>query len=158
MGVMKFKIGELAKMTGCQVVTIRYYEKEGLLPEPERTGSNYRLYDESAVERLHFIRHCRLHGMDLGEIKDLLAFKDHPTVNCDWIHTLVKEHLKRVDKQIAELQHLKGHLQKLLEHSTGEKDGCGIIAGLNAIESCPYCENRNCKCSKLREERNKGIL
>ena len=49
---MKVKIGELARMAGCQTVTIRYYEKEGLLPAPERSGGNYRLYDETQAERL----------------------------------------------------------------------------------------------------------
>ena len=62
------KIGELAKKTGCQVVTIRYYEKEGLLPEPERSEGNYRLYSEADIERLRFIRHCRHHDMKLAEI------------------------------------------------------------------------------------------
>lgn len=62
---MKVKIGELAKMTGCQVVTIRYYEKEGLLKRPERTERNYRLYGEEDMARLRFIRHCRQHGMSL---------------------------------------------------------------------------------------------
>ena len=65
---MKVKIGELAKMTGCQVVTIRYYEKEGLLKRPERTERNYRLYGEEDMARLRFIRHCRQHGMSLDEI------------------------------------------------------------------------------------------
>ena len=52
---MKLKIGELAKKSGCPVVTIRYYEKKGLLPEPDRNGSNYRLYDEADMERLRFV-------------------------------------------------------------------------------------------------------
>ncbi len=56
---MQIKIGELAKRTECQAETIRYYEKEGLLPQPSRSGGNYRLYDEEHIERLRFIRHCR---------------------------------------------------------------------------------------------------
>ena len=85
---MKVKIGKLAKMTGCEVVTIRYYEKEGLLKEPERTEGNYRVYGEDAQERLRFIRHCRQHGMKLSEIRELLAFSDNPTVSCDWVNNL----------------------------------------------------------------------
>lgn len=77
---MKVKIGELAKMTGCQVVTIRYYEKEGLLKRPERTERNYRLYGDEDIARLRFIRHCRRHGMSLDEIRTLLVYSDHPTV------------------------------------------------------------------------------
>ncbi len=145
---MKIKIGDLAAMTGCQVVTIRYYEKEGLLPQPERTGANYRLYDEHAVERLRFIRHCRQHDMNLAEIRALLAFKDNPTMNCDWINSLVENHLAAVDEQIASLQHLKQHLQTLLHKcSGGKKAECGILESLNKGESCPYCENFRCRQS-----------
>lgn len=143
---MKVKIGELAKMTGCQVVTIRYYEKEGLLREPERTGGNYRLYGDEEIERLRFIRHCREHGMNLAEIRDLLAFRDHPTVNCDWINSLIERHIASVDEQIASLTHLKGHLQTLLHKCSGGKRAeCGILESLNRGEACPYCENLHCR-------------
>ena len=69
---MTIKIGELARRTECQVETIRYYEKEGLLPEPTRSRGNYRLYGEAQVERLQFIRHCRSLDMTLGEVRALL--------------------------------------------------------------------------------------
>ena len=62
---MAYKIGELARHVGCRVVTIRYYEKEGLLRSPERTAGNYRLYDETDVERLRFIQRCRSLDMSL---------------------------------------------------------------------------------------------
>ena len=142
---MKVKIGELAKMTGCQIVTIRYYEKEGLLHEPERTEGNYRLYDDAAIDRLRFIRHCREHGINLAEIRDLLAFKDHPVASCDWINSLVEKHIAGVDKQIASLQHLKQHLLALLQKCPGGKHGeCGILESLGKGESCPYCKSLQC--------------
>lgn len=144
---MQVKIGELAKMVGCQVVTIRYYEKEGLLREPKRSGGNYRLYGDEEIERLRFIRQCRRHGMNLVEIRELLAFKDNPSVNCDWINTLIENHIADVNEQIASLEHLKGHLQKLLHKcSGGKKAECGIIAGLEEAEYCPYCADLRC-CS-----------
>ena len=68
----KLKIGELARMAGCQVVTIRYYEREGLLPEPARSDGNYRLYTSQHLEQLHFIRHCRSVEMTLEDIRLLL--------------------------------------------------------------------------------------
>lgn len=143
---MKVKIGELAKMTGCQVVTIRYYEKEGLLQEPERTGANYRLYGDGAIERLRFILHCRRHGMNLSEIRELLAFKDNPTVSCDWINSLVEKHIANVDEQIAALSHLKKHLETLLQQcSGGKKTGCGILESLHKGVECPYCEDLRCR-------------
>ena len=128
---MKVKIGELAKMTGCEVVTIRYYEQEGLLKEPERTEGNYRVYGEDAQERLRFIRHCRQHGMKLSEIRELLAFSDNPTVSCDWVNNLIKQHIESVEKQINDLTHLKKHLESLYHKCDGgKKSDCGIIKSL----------------------------
>ncbi|WP_354687858.1 MerR family transcriptional regulator, partial [Cupriavidus necator] len=62
---MGIRIGELAKRTDCEIVTIRYYEKEGLLPEPARSSGNFRLYGDVHVERLQLIRHCRSLDMTL---------------------------------------------------------------------------------------------
>ena len=66
------KIGELAEATGTQIETIRYYEREGLLPEPGRSTGNYRIYDRVHADRLSFIRHCRALDMNLDEIRVLL--------------------------------------------------------------------------------------
>lgn len=146
---MKLKIGELAKMSGCQVVTIRYYEKEGLLPKPDRTGGNYRLYGDDDIERLRFIRHCRRHDMKLSEIRELLAFKDNkdkPDATCDWINNLVEEHIANVSEQIASLSQLKEQLEQLLHSCTGgKKSGCGIIQSLSSMDSCPFCEDFRCR-------------
>ena len=125
---MKVKIGELAKMTGCEVVTIRYYEKEGRLKEPERTEGNYRVYGEDAQERLRFIRHCRQHGMKLSEIRELLAFSDNPTVSCDWVNNLIKQHIESVEKQINDLTHLKKHLESLYHKCDGGKKAYPALA------------------------------
>lgn len=149
---MQVKIGELAKMTGCQVVTIRYYEKEGLLPQPERTGANYRLYGDEAIERLHFIRHCRHHGMKLSEIRELLAFRDNPKTDCGWINTMIEEHIANVTGQIASLMHLKGHLEALLHRCEGgHKDECGILKSLNEADTCPYCEDARCRNEHMEQ-------
>ena len=75
---MEIRIGDLAKRSGCEVVTIRYYEKEGLLPKPARSGGNFRLYGEAHIERLQFIRHCRSLDMTLSEIRALLGLRDNP--------------------------------------------------------------------------------
>lgn len=150
---MPLKIGELARLSGCQVVTIRYYEKEGLLPQPERTSANYRLYDESDVERLHFIRRCRLHGMNLAEIRSLLAFKDHPTVSCAWINDLVDRHIADVERQIASLQHLKTHLEALRHTCAGDHvQGCGIIDTLDHGSPCACCHEEHCHLNELSVE------
>ncbi|WP_146053956.1 MerR family transcriptional regulator, partial [Pseudomonas syringae] len=72
------KIGELAKLTDTQVETVRYYEREGLLPAPARSDGNYRLYTQAHVERLSFIRNCRSLDMTLEEIRSLLNLRDSP--------------------------------------------------------------------------------
>jgi DNA-binding transcriptional MerR regulator len=72
------KIGELARLVGTNVETIRYYERDGLLPEISRTEGNFRIYGEAHAERLSFIRNCRSLDMTLDEIRVLLRFKDSP--------------------------------------------------------------------------------
>ncbi len=136
---MKVKIGELARMAGCQVVTIRYYEKEGLLPAPERSAGGYRLYDEAQAERLRFIRHCRVHGMSLGEIRSLLAYQENPVADCGWIGALVQRRIEAVDRQIAELKALRGRLERLGRTCAGGAGGCGILKSLGASDGCPFC-------------------
>ena len=72
------KIGELAAASDTSVETIRYYEREQLLPEPARSASNYRLYTQAHVERLAFIRHCRALDMPLNDIRQLIALLGNP--------------------------------------------------------------------------------
>ena len=93
------KIGELAKLTDCQVETIRYYEREGLLPEPARSEGNYRLYTQAHVERLTFIRNCRSLDMTLEEIRSLLNLRDSPQDQCESVNALIDEHIHHVDLQ-----------------------------------------------------------
>ncbi len=136
------KIGDLAKKTGCKVVTIRYYEKEGLLAPPGRTEGNYRQYGREDQERLEFIMHCRRHGMKLDEIKKLLVFRSHPQRDCTWVTDLVEKHIKNVDEQIASLEHLKMHLEQLRGSCAGGHSGetCGIMRSLgNVGECCASC-------------------
>jgi Cd(II)/Pb(II)-responsive transcriptional regulator len=126
------KIGELAKATGTQTETIRYYERENLLPIAMRTESNYRVYDGSHVERLAFIRHCRCLDMTLDEIRVLLHFKDAPDENCGAVDALLQEHIGHVVSRIRELQALESELRSLQQqcspgHLAGE---CGILGGL----------------------------
>ena len=78
---MSVKIGDLAKAAHTQTKTIRYYEREGQLPEASRTESNYRIYVNSHINRLAFIRHCRSLDMTLYEIRTLLQLKDEPCEN-----------------------------------------------------------------------------
>lgn len=127
------KIGELAKATGTQTETIRYYETEGLLPKAGRTESNYRVYGQAHVARLSFIRHCRTLDMTLGEIQTLLRFKDAPEQNCEEVNELLDEHIGHVAARIRELRLLQTELKSLREQcgAAREAAACGILNGLD---------------------------
>ena len=127
------KIGELAKKAGCRVETVRYYEREGLLPAPARSEGNYRLYGAQHLERLVFIRNCRTLDMTLEEIQRLLALRDLPHESCAGINSLVDEHIEHVQARIDSLQALRGQLTELRDRCNGPKEAedCGILRQLN---------------------------
>lgn len=127
------KIGDLAKAIGCDVQTVRHYEKQGLLPQPARSASGYRLYQAEDAERLRFIRRCRELGMSLPEIGVLLHYRDEPDAACGEVNAIVDHHLAGIDVKIAVLLGLREALAALrtqCAESRVAKD-CGI---LNALE------------------------
>lgn len=127
------KIGELATATQTQVETIRYYEREGLLPQAPRSEGNYRIYGPDHVERLGFIRHCRSLDMTLDEIRVLLRFKDSPSEDCGDVNALLDEHIGHVAARIRELRALEKQLKALREQCVVAQDAghCGILSGLS---------------------------
>ena len=126
------KIGDLAKRAQCPAETIRYYEREGLLPEPTRTAGNYRLYSRAHLERLAFIRNCRSLDMTLEEIRQLLRVRDVPGENCDAAHHLLDEHIAHVATRVAELQQLERQLKALRRQCAPARleKNCAILDGL----------------------------
>jgi Cd(II)/Pb(II)-responsive transcriptional regulator len=126
------KIGELASHSSIPVETIRYYEREGLLPAPARTQGNFRVYEAPHLERLQFIRHCRGLDMSLDEVRVLLRFRDTPAEDCGDVNALLDEHIGHVSKRIRELRALERQLKGLRERcrSTQPADQCGILSGL----------------------------
>jgi Cd(II)/Pb(II)-responsive transcriptional regulator len=101
---MPMKIGALAEATGTPVETIRFYEREGLLPPPARADNNYRVYLPAHVERLAFIRQCRNLDMTLDEIRALIALRESPAQDCGEINALLDEHIGHVAHRIRELK------------------------------------------------------
>lgn len=134
---MPIKIGELAKRTGATVETIRYYEKEGLLPAPSRSEGNYRLYREEHIERLQFILHCRTLNMALDDVRILLQYWDTPDKDCGDVNTLLDAQIHAVEIRMKELTHLKQHLTVLRQKciSRAPAVSCGILNAL-ADNSC----------------------
>lgn len=124
------KIGELAARTGCQPVTIRYYEQAGLLPVPPRSEGNYRVYTRAHEERLLFIRNCRALDMSLDEIRQLLDYQDNPSGDCSEINALVEAHIEHVSSRIKVLQQLQDKLVGLRQRCAGAEPSCSILQEL----------------------------
>ena len=126
------KISDLAKAAQTQSETIRCYERKDLLPQAARTQANYRACDESHVQRLAFIRHCRALGMTLTEIAALLQFKDAPQQNCADVNNLIDAHIGHVSQRIRELKFLEKELKTLRQLCTDSQQaaGCAILGGL----------------------------
>lgn len=127
----RVKIGELARAARTQVETVRYYEREGLLPEPARTESNYRSYDEQHLLRLSFIRSCRSLDMTLEEIRALLRFKEDPAANCVAVNELIDEHVEHVADRIRELKRLQAQLKELRAQCDAAGASCRILETLD---------------------------
>src|SRR5579863_914031 len=125
-------IGELARRTGCGIETIRYYEREGLLPKPGRTSGNFRRYGQEHAELLSFIRHCRSLDMALNEIRILLKFRSAPDEDCQEVNALLDTHIGHVKERITELQSLEGQLRALRDKCSSARpaEHCGIMQGL----------------------------
>lgn len=126
------RIGELARLTGTQTETIRFYEREALLPAADRTARNYRIYNSGHAERLSFIRQCRGLDMALGDIRLLLRLKDAPVGKCDEVNALLDEHIGRVARRIDGLRQLEKQLSGLRQRCRAGQEiaDCGILSGL----------------------------
>ncbi len=125
-----FTIGQVARRAEVGVQTIRYYEREGLLPEPARRPSGYRVYPEGVVRRLLFIRRAKELGFSLREIKELLALRVDPGCTCGEIKARALAKVDDVDRKIASLQCIRGALLDLA-------DAC---PGGNATTDCPILD------------------
>ncbi|HGM8174753.1 TPA: Cd(II)/Pb(II)-responsive transcriptional regulator [Pseudomonas aeruginosa] len=126
------RIGELGKKADCLVQTVRFYESEGLLPEPARSEGNFRLYDEVHLQRLLFIRRCRAKDMTLDEIRQLLNLRDRPELGCGEVNALVDAHIAQVRTKMKELRALERELIDLRRSCDSARTSreCGILNSL----------------------------
>lgn len=126
------RIGELADGAACPVETVRYYERECLLPAARRSAGNYRVYGPEHAERLAFIRRCRSLDMSLPEIRALLQAIEQPEADCGPVNALLDEHIGHVAARIAELRQLKSELDAIRAHCRGSEPTkrCGILTSL----------------------------
>ncbi len=108
-------VSKLAERVGVRADTIRYYEREGLIPRAERTPSGYRMFEESAVRRLRFIRGSQRFGLRLSEIKGLLDVMDRGLCPCGHASELLTARIAEIDRQIAELRELRRDLGRVTD-------------------------------------------
>ena len=124
------QIGQLAEIAGVETQTIRFYEKEGLLPPPDRQENGYRVYTKNHSERLAFIRSCRMMELSLAEIRELQNYQNSPKQSCNAVNVLLDNHIEQVRSQIDALQKLEKQLVSLrLSCTDGRQvEGCGVLA------------------------------
>ncbi|HWD57471.1 MAG TPA: helix-turn-helix domain-containing protein [Stellaceae bacterium] len=127
------QIGELARRSGCNVETVRYYERIGLLPSPARSAGRYRLYGAADVRRLAFVRRARGLGFTLDEVRALLALSTHDgRAACAEVRQLAADHLAEVRAKIADLKAMETVLADAVRCcDAGELPGCPLIESLS---------------------------
>ncbi len=123
-------IGALGKLTGVNIETIRYYERIGLLPGAARTSSNYRVYGDTHVRRLTFIRKARDLGFPIEMVRRMLALSDQPDRPCREVDALVGEQMREVERKIADLERLWEELDRLAHQCSG-----GLVSDCRIIEA-----------------------
>lgn len=109
------RIGDLARVTGIKAETIRFFEKEGLLPTPARTGGNYRQYEPAHAIRLSFIKRARELGFTLLEVRQFLSLADDSSDQSHLQAELIDAHLEQVDERINDLTSLRARLVRMKE-------------------------------------------
>ena len=141
MGAMAMKIGELAARAGCDVQTIRFYEREGLLEAPERESSGYRRYAARHLARLHFIRHCRSLDIPLSEVRQLLAFAEAPDQCCAEVNALLDDQIAQVQRRLKALRGLEKQLTALRKRCDGDTSHpCAILESFMTAAEEHACE------------------
>jgi len=124
-------IGRLARLGGVNLETIRYYEREGLLPKPPRTEAGYRLYPRKTTRRLRFIKRAQELGFSLAEIRELLALRMKPGTKREHIRSRAEGKIADIEHKIQTLEAMKKTLRKLTERC----DGCGPLSECPILES-----------------------
>jgi Hg(II)-responsive transcriptional regulator len=126
------RIGEVAKLTGIGIETIRFYERKGLLDEPDRRPSGYRQYDESVVARLRFVRRSKELGFTLAEITELLGLWFDTDTKCCDVRKKARTKIEEIEEKVKTLNGMKRSLKKLTDQcqQRGSLHDCPLLDGL----------------------------
>ncbi len=130
----RLTIGVLSKRTGCNIETIRYYERIGLMPAPPRTEGGHRLYDEAHLKRLTFVRRSRELGFTLDDVRGLLQLVDGGHYTCAEVRDMTLQHLDEIRSKVADLRRLERVLKEMAAQCTGDDvPECPVIDALSEI-------------------------
>jgi MerR family mercuric resistance operon transcriptional regulator len=132
--VVKLTISRLARLGGVNLETIRYYEREGLLPRPPRTQSGYRIFPNDAARRIRFIKRAQQLGFSLTEIRELLTLRLKPGTTRDRIRARAEAKISDIEHKIETLAAMK----RVLAQLTTQCAGCGPITGCPILESLDH--------------------
>lgn len=128
-GFIMYPIGQAAERSGVTIETIRYYEREGIVPKPDRTASGRRTYTESDIARLRFVKRCRDLGFPVSSAKSLLGLTDGSQTSCTTAQSIATSHLVDVKGKMSDLKRMESALVEMI-------DLCGI-----GDEPCPILEH-----------------
>ena len=131
------KIGQLARRTGIGIDTVRYYERQGLLPAPQRLASGYRTYDPIDEARLHFVRRAKSLGFTLAGIRELLALSDRRDDDMAAMKAAATEKLTEVEAKLAQMERIRDGLKTLVESCPGHGAlaQCPILHALDEVST-----------------------
>jgi len=131
-GMESLTIGKVARRAGVNIETLRYYERQGIIPRPSRTMSNYRVYSEDTVRRVRFVKRAQELGFSLKEIKELLSLRATRGMDCDAVRYRALAKIEGIDEKIRALEAMRGVLGKLVEE-------CSVTKG--PLTQCPILES-----------------
>jgi len=124
-------IGELAGRAGCQVETVRYYERVGIMPSPPRSAGGHRQYSFEHFKRLSFVRRCRDLGINLKRTRGLLELIDEGGDTCGQVKEIASGHLAEIRRKLSDLRKMEGVMKEMVAAcDDGEIPDCPIIEAL----------------------------
>lgn len=124
--------GQLAKQAQVNVETVRYYERRGLIPEPPRRESGYRMYSQDTAARIEFIKRAKELGFSLKEVSELLSLRAGPATTCEDVKKRAEAKVADIEEKIRDLQRMKSALAKLIAacEGRGPTSECPILEAL----------------------------
>ena len=140
MKMKELRSGELAKAAAVNLETIRFYERQNLLPKPPRTAAGHRVFPAAAVQRVRFIRRAQTLGFSLKEIKELLALSVARGTSCETVRERAEKKIGDIEQKIAALETIKKALRKLAESCSGRGPltKCPILECLGSEKEMNY--------------------